>query len=50
MSLIVCLILAAFTIYRLNVLVGRVNPMINKKGLHRDLDLEGPLKPYKYGF
>jgi hypothetical protein len=44
-SLIVCLVLLAFATYRCYVLIGKVNPTINKKGLLRDLDIEGPLKP-----
>lgn len=42
--------LLAYTAFRSYVLFNRINPDISKKGLMRDLNLEGPFQPQTSGF
>jgi hypothetical protein len=43
-------ILVAYTSFKTYVLFNRVNPNISKAEFIRDLDKEGPFKPYDFGF
>ena len=50
MSLIIIIIVAAITAFKIIDLVYRQNPSISQQIQMRDLDFEGPFHPQDYGF
>ena len=49
-SVVVLLVIFAFSIYRCITFINRLDPNLSKQSFMRDLDSEGPLLPSKYGF
>lgn len=49
-SVMVILVILAFSIYRCIAFVTRSDPSLSKQSFMRDLDSEGPLIPSKFGF
>lgn len=49
-SLIILMIVLAFTGYRLNILVSRKHPNVTEQILMKDLNLEEPYRPQEDGF
>ena len=50
MSLLLVLILLAYSIYRGVILINKMNPDVSKKSFLRDLNLAGEFQPYESGF
>jgi len=46
LSMIILLMLASFTGYKLYILVTRNNPAVSQQSFLKDLDSEPPFKPY----
>ena len=44
------IVLLAYLVHRSYIMFNKINPTINKKGLLRDLNNEGILKPSEKGF
>lgn len=49
-SLFVILAMLAYAIYKCMILLNRENPNISKQSLVRDLEFDGPLNPFDFGF